>query len=159
MALEVTGFNYFLPLFVFILVFFIVYAVLAKLKLTGENKFVHMIVSFIVAIIFLTFTSTRELIIQSTPWFAVMLVLVFFVLMLVGFTQKSLDSFMKPWLAWIVVVLFVIIFLVVLLQIFGYSLLQFFGNIGEFSRDYPKAFGALVILVVAALASWVVAKK
>ena len=41
MALEVSGFSYWLPALVFLLVFLVCYAVLAKLKVTGENKFIH----------------------------------------------------------------------------------------------------------------------
>lgn len=159
MALEVSGFSYWLPALVFLLVFIVCYAVLAKLKLTGENKVVHIIVSFIIAIIFLTFTSTRDLVIQSTPWFAVLLILVFFVLLLAGFTQKSLDVIMKPWLAWIVVIIFVIGFLVILLQIFGVGIVDLFYDIGNLFRDYPKVAGMITIIVVGIIAAFIVARK
>lgn len=159
MALEVSGFSYWLPALVFLLVFLVCYAVLAKLKLTGDNKMIHLIISFVIAIIFVTFTSTRELIIQSAPWFAVLLVLVFFVLMLAGFTTKSLDVIMKPWLAWVVVIIFVIGFLILMLRIFGIGVVEAVYDVGDLFSDYPKVAGMVTILVVGIIAAVVVSRK
>jgi hypothetical protein len=159
MALDVSGFNYFMPVFLFLLVFFIVYAILTKIKVTGDNKLVHAVVSFIVAIIFLVFASSRDVVLKFTPWVAVLLVLLFFIMLLVGFTQKSLDTFMEPWIAWVFVAILVIIFLVVLLKVMGYGLIDTFDSLSDFYTDYPKIFGALSILIVAILAAWVVVKK
>lgn len=159
MALEASGFSYWLPALVFLLVFIVCYAVLAKLKLTGENKLVHVIVSFVIALIFLTFTSTRDLIIKSAPWFAVLLIVVFFVLLLAGFTQKSLDVVMKPWLAWVVVIIFVVGFLVLLLQIFGIGVIEAFNDVGDLFSDYPKVAGMITILIVGVIAAIIVTRK
>jgi|SRR3989344_777416 len=159
MALELTGLNPFAPLFVFLLVFVVMYALLAKLKLLGEQKYIHLLISFIIAIIFVAFTSTREIVIKATPWAAVLLVLVFFIMILVGFTQKKMDDVIGPWLGWVVIILLVLIFLIIFMKVLGYNILNFLGDFNNIVQDYPKIFGALAILVVAALASWVITRK
>lgn len=159
MALELTGFNYFLPLFIFLLVFFVMYSLLSKLKIIDGNKFVHVLVSFIIAIIFVTFTSTREIILKTTPWFAVLIIFAFFVMMLVGFTQKKMDDIIGPWLGWILIILIALIFLILVMKVMGYSFLEGFGDLSDLYTDYPKIFGAVSVLIVAALASWVMTRK
>ena len=135
------------------------YALLAKLKLLGEQKYIHLLISFIIAIIFVAFTSTREIVIKATPWAAVLLVLVFFIMILVGFTQKKMDDVIGPWLGWVVIILLVLIFLIIFMKVLGYNILNFLGDFNNIVQDYPKIFGALAILVVAALASWVITRK
>jgi len=135
------------------------YFLLAKLKLLGEQKYIHLLISFIIAIIFVAFTSTREIVIKATPWAAVLLVLVFFIMILVGFTQKKMDDVIGPWLGWVVIILLVLIFLIIFMKVLGYNILNFLGDFNNIVQDYPKIFGALAILVVAALASWVITRK
>ena len=158
MALNIEGFDYFLPVLVFLFIFVIMYALLAKLKILGENKYINVIVSFIIAVIFVTLSSAREMVMRVTPWFAVLLILLFFVLLIIGFSQKKMENMMKPWLAWVFIIIFVIIVLFILFQNFGYS-----SNFGDFlldvSLDYPKISGSVILLILAGLTSWVLIAK
>ena len=155
MALDISGFSFFIPTFVFLLVFVVVYALLAKLKILGENKFIHLLVSFVIAIIFLTFSSAREVVLRITPWFAVLIILLFFILAIIGFSQKNIDDMMKPWLAWVFMGAMVLIFLIVLANVFGYSAIEAWDTF----LSYEKIAGAVLLLIIAGLAAWVITRK
>ncbi len=155
MAIDISGFAFFIPTFIFLLVFVVMYALLAKLKLLGENKFIHLLISFVIAIIFLTFSSAREVVLRLTPWFAVLIIFVFFILVLIGFTQKSMEDMMKPWLAWVFIIALAIIFLVILANVFGISLI----NTWDEFLSYPKFAGAVLLIIIAALAAWAITRE
>ena len=70
MAIDVSGINFFMPVFSFLFVFVIVYAILAKTKILGDNKFVNLVIGFIMAIIFMSFSSTELYVETIIPWAA-----------------------------------------------------------------------------------------
>src|SRR3972149_1750908 len=86
--------NY-LPILSFLLVFTVVFAVLAKSKILGESKFVNLFVSFLISTIFVSLTGAREYVLSITPWFGVFIVISLFMLALVGFTGKVPDGLTK----------------------------------------------------------------
>ena len=114
-VLDFSWLSYFLAIFGFLLVYVVVYAILTKTKILGENAFVNSITAFILAIIFITFAPGVEYLGAITPWFAILIVSLFFFLVIVGFSQKDIDKFMKPWIAWVFIVLLLIINFLVLL--------------------------------------------
>jgi len=77
MVLDISGLNYFMPVYGFLFVFLIVFAVLAKTKILGENKFINLIVSIIIGVIFLTMSSVQDYVQMITPWFAVLIICLF----------------------------------------------------------------------------------
>ena len=52
MAVEST-LSYFMPILAFVLVFVVVYAVLVKSKIFGDNNFIYSIISLVVSLIFI----------------------------------------------------------------------------------------------------------
>ena len=96
----------------FLLVFFIVFALLEKTKLLGENMFTNLLIGFIVAIIFTTMSSAQEYVETITPWFAVLLVALFFILVLIGLSQQKIADIMKPGMVWVFLVALILIFLI-----------------------------------------------
>ncbi len=98
MALDISWLNEGLPIFAFVLTFVLAYAIIAKTKILGENKAINAIISLIIGIIFLTFTGVREFLINITPWFAVLLTILFFFFLIIGFMIKSDDwsKYTKP---------------------------------------------------------------
>jgi len=145
--------NY-LPILSFLLVFTIVFAVLAKYKLLGESKFVNLFVSFLVSTIFVSLTSAREYVISITPWFVVFIVVSLFILALVGFTGKIPEGFTKG-LGIILVIALLVVFLVS--AYFTFSSSPAMIDLGEWISK-PRIYGALVLLVVSAIVSWVLIK-
>jgi hypothetical protein len=156
--MDISTLGYFTPIFSFLFVFVLMYALLAKTKLLGDNKFVHLITSFVIAIIFSLISSVRQYVESVVPWFAVLIVALFFILLIIGFSQKKMEDMMKPGLAWIFIVLLIVIFIVAAVKIFGSSLTPAYNNFREFIGNNGW-FGGIVLLIVAILASWVLTKK
>src|SRR3990172_13038387 len=95
MAVDLSLIQNYLPILSFLLVFTVVFAVLAKTKVLGESKFVNLFVSFIVATIFVSLTSAREYVLSITPWFAVFVIVSLFLLSIAGFAGKVPEGLTK----------------------------------------------------------------
>ncbi len=169
MADALSALTFLNPIIVFAFVFVILFAILAKTKILGSAG-VNAVVSFVIAFIFATLSPAREYITNVTPWFAVLFVVIFFVLLIIGFTQEKISSIMKPGITWVFIILLAIILIVVALNVFqtqiapytpggnetgGNSMLLSFKHI--FISN--EVLTALLLLVVAAAAAWVVTKK
>lgn len=116
MALDISFLSEAMPLWIFALVFVLVYAILAKTKILGGNKWIDSIISIILAIIFTTFTGVREYLANLTPWFAVLLSILFFLFLMVAFMLKSDDwsKFTKP----ITIVFIILLGVIAIIAIF-----------------------------------------
>lgn len=161
---DVSGIAYFAPIFAFLLVFVVVYAVLLKTRLLGEHKLGLVFVSFLVATLFISFAGGIDYVLTITPWLAILLISLFFVLLLAGLIGKEMEFMNKP-VGVIVLIVSGIIFLVSGYVVFSEVIGQYF----PYSRNYvintgsefifsPRVVGAVVILIVAALASIVLVK-
>lgn len=161
MPADITFYTWFMPIFGFLFVFVIIYALLAKIKILGESKAVNIFISLVIAIIFATVSSVRQYVQTVTPWFAVLVIALFFILMLVGFTHST-DKFRTP-LAWIFTLLLIIIFLISAIKVFGSAVTQYLPGYPPDSKVKSFFFsdqflGAFLLLVVAAVVSWVLTK-
>ena len=154
MVLDISGLTYFMPLFGFLFVFVIVFALLEKTKLLGENKFISILISFIVAIIFATMTSVREYVEQVTPWFAVLIIALFFILIIIGLSQQKIDAIMKPGFVWVFIIVLIIVFLLSATKVFS-----LWSGVKDFVTNEARIAGAIILLIIAAIAAWVVGKK
>ncbi len=168
MALDISGLNFFMPIFSFLFVFVVVYALLFKTKVLGENQFVLSLISFIVAIIFMSFSSLELYVQTILPWFVVLAVVVFLVLLIAGLSTKSLDKMMTPTFAWIVVGVLIVIFLIAAVKVFNpvfHPDLVITSGQGtsmiEQLRGYASGgvVGSILLLVIAGIVAWVVTKK
>jgi len=157
-----------MPVFSFLFVFLVVWAVLAKTKLLGEAGFVNFFVSFIMAIIFMSFSSLDLYVRTIVPWFIVLFIMVFLVLLIAGLSTKDLANIMSTRFAWGVIVILLIIFLVAAIRVFnpvfhpdliitsgeGTSLVEQI----RYAAD-GSAFGTILLIVIAGLVSWVLSRK
>jgi len=168
MAIDISGIYFFMPVFSFLFVFLIVYAILIKTKVLGDSQFVNLLVSFIMAVIFMSFSSL-ELYVQTViPWFIVLFVVIFLVLVIYGLSTGKLDGIAKTWFGWIVVILLIVIFLIAAIRVFnpifhpdlvitsgeGISL---FEQIREASDG--RFAGTFLLVLAAAAVAWVLTKK
>ncbi len=170
MAADISGLAYFMPIFGFLLVFVVVHALLVKTKILGDSKWANIFTSFVVAIFFASVTSVREYIQNVSVWFAVLIIALFFVLMIIGFSQKDMDNMMKPGLAWIFIVVLIVIFLVAAINVFGNLFVPYLPG-GNTAGGDPflmkvrnfvfsdKFLGAVLLLIIAGVATWVLTKK
>ena len=167
MAIDISGIYFFMPVFSFLFVFVIVYALLAQTKILGANKFVHLLISFIMAIIFMSFSANRLYVETIIPWFVVLLVVVFLVLLIAGLSTKKLDGIMTTNFAWAVIIILIIIFLIAAIRVFNPVLHPELlitggedgpGIIGQIFGSSSIA-GSILLIIIAAVVAWVITKK
>ncbi len=154
MAIDISGLSYFLPIFGFLFVFVIVYALLIKTKILGENMLINLIISFIVAIIFATMSSAEEYVETVTPWFVVLVIVLFFILIIIGLSQQKIADIMKPGFVWVFIVALILIFLISAVKVFS-----IWQPIQEFVTTEARIAGAIILLIIAGLAAWIITKK
>ena len=159
MAIDISGVSYFMPIIGFLFVFTIVYALLAKLKLLGENKFINLLVAFIVAIIFSAMSSAQEYVETVTPWFVVLMIALFFVLILVGFRGMDYEKFFTPGVMWVFIAVLIVIFLIAAIKVFPTVFGDLWDQVTDFVTNEARIAGAIILLIVAALAAWVITRK
>ena len=77
---SVSAIGYFMPIFAFLLVFIVVYALLKKTGVLGGAEPVMLFISFILASFFIVEASLVEFVQFSSAWFGVGVVGIFFLL-------------------------------------------------------------------------------
>ncbi|MBI3334585.1 hypothetical protein HYZ97_03800 [Candidatus Pacearchaeota archaeon] len=168
MPVDLSATTYFLPLVSFLLVFLVSFVVLLKTKIV-ENKWVQLFISFLLATLFVSIGGAREYVENVAPWFAVLIISLFFMLLLIGFVGKPLENLPKGVGIFFVVILF-IVFIISGLLVFSSSIVPYLpGNVGYeggspeavafFDWLYsPRVGGAILLVIVSALVSWVLVK-
>ncbi len=124
--LDLGLFQHIIVVFPFLLVFVGSYAVLNKVNVLGADKGLNAIIAFAVASMFLFVQDATTLLTVITPWFILMLFVLFFVLLIFQFmgvkeetiTKKVMDA---DWGAphWIIVSVILIIVIAGAGQVFG----------------------------------------
>jgi len=172
MAADLSSFVYFGPVLAFLAVFGIMVAILHKTKLLHDKPPVNIFVAFVIATIFITAASARQLVLDVVPWFAVLLIALFMIMFLVGFMSKT-DAVMGKGIAWVFVVLLIIVFVVSGVKVFSNSLAPYlpsatyedvsYGDptlVNFFSWVYsPRVKGFFLLIGVAALVTWLLVRK
>lgn len=168
MALDISGLFFFMPVFSFLFVAVIIYALLLKTKILGESQWINLLISFILAVVFMSFSSAELYIRTIVPWFVVLMVIVFLVLLIALFSTKAWDKIMTPAFAWVVVGVLIIIFLIAAIRVFNPVLHPDLGvtsgqgtSFIEQIRDYMGGgfAGSILLLIIAAIVAWVITKK
>lgn len=174
--LDIGLFQHFSVVFSFLLVFAIVYSALLYLKLFGKetDKGISALIALAVSSLFLFSPSLVSLVNFLAPWFVVLILLIFFVVLLYRFAgapQESIVNAMKSWgsLHWFIIVLVLIIVLAGIGQIYGPGLAELTsgGNDTVVVEDgvstapqnfsdkiwsiifHPKVLGLIFILIIA----------
>lgn len=153
MAVDFTPFTEILPLLTFLVVFILAFAVLNKTKVV-ENAFMQLLIAFLLSTIFITAAGAREYVEAVTPWFAVLLVCLFFIMALMGFIGKDVD-FMKKGVGGAFVVILIIAFIVSGILIFSTGLQPY---LGAFFTS-PRLYSAILLIVIAAAIGWALLKS
>ena len=132
----------------------------------------NIFLSFVIATIFVTGSSVRQLVLNVIPWFGVLLIALFLMMVLIGFMGKQ-DAVIGKGVAWIFVVLLIIIFLVSGIKVFSNSLAPYLPSatyeqvsgadpnlVSFFSWLYsPQVKGFFLLIGVAALVTWLLVRK
>jgi len=149
MVVDVSSFVDLLPLLTFLIVFVLVFVVLNETKVV-DNSFFQLLVSFLLATVFVTASGAREYVQNVIPWFAVLLVCLFFILVLIGFVGKDVASLNKT-LGTGFIFLLLIVFVVSGVIVFSSEVRPYYDQLAE----SPRLYGALLLLSMSALVSWV----
>ncbi len=144
-----------MPVFGFLFVFVIVYALLAKTALLGGGKFVNVLVSFIIAIIFATIGSMQEYVRTVTPWFVVLVIVMFFILIIIGMSQQKIGDIVGKKFVWVFIVALILIFLVAATKVFS----PIWFEVRQFITHEGRIVGGIILLVIAVIVAWVITRK
>jgi len=145
----------FMPIVSFLLVFVIVYAVLFKVSVFKEQGFLRLFLSLILAGIFVVNTSLVEFIEFSSAWFVVFLVCILLIVIFISFTHGNVESIMRPWVSWVFLGLLIVFFIISFAHVFNWA----FNWAKFWDWFYADWFGFAVLIVVAVIASFILAKK
>ncbi len=159
MPIDISGMSYFMPLIGFLFVFLIVYAVLLKTKLLGENNWLNGIIAGIIAIVFATLSSAQEYVQTVTPWFAVLLIAIFFMILIVALSQKDVSEFMKPKIVGVFIAILILVFLFSAIKVFPNVMGDAWETVSGFVTNEARIAGAVILLIIAFLTAWIVTKK
>jgi hypothetical protein len=155
---SVSAIGYFMPIFAFLLVFIVIYAILIQTKVLGGSQPIMLFVSFILASFFIVEASLVEFIQFSSAWFGVFVMAIFFLVVILAFIPgiKIGEFFGKNnWFAWTLFVLMIIFFISSSAYVFNWVVN--WGLLREWF--YSDWFGMILLLIIAGIVSFVLAKK
>ncbi len=170
--LDVGILNHFVPIFVFILIFVVFYAVLLKTHILGENKGLLALASFVVAFLFLVTRTASEFVQLITPWFVVLIIVAMcflLIFMFLGVKPESIASAIsQEGTVWIIIIFLLVLLGIALTKVLGPSIAAitqgeggteagFVGSVGSIIF-HPKILGAILILLIASYAIRAVSK-
>ncbi len=151
----------------FLLVFFIVFAILEKTKLLGEDKKqLNALISFVVGLIFVGAVYPTEVVGNLILFLTVALVVVFIVLLLWGFIfggfKKEEGFTPEKWMKWVLAIVIGVAVIIAVLWATGIGVDEindFFNNLFS-GQDWSSGFWTNVaFIVVVAVALALILKK
>lgn len=165
--LELGLLDYFAPVFVGLLVYAIIYALLEKTKIFGDNKGTNGVIALAVALLFLLTPDVLGIVKIITPWFTILfifLIMIVLLFMFVGVKQDQVAAaFSERGTVWIIIMICFVILFYALMQVYGEQIHSIYAgeggtadsslsqNIGKIIF-HPRVLGMLLILVISALA-------
>ena len=157
MVAELSTIGWFFPIFAFLLVFVVVYAILKKTEVL-DNTAVSLFVSLIVASFFVIQSQLVDFVLLTSSWMAVIAVVLFFLFVVLAFIpgEHSLDFIRdKSWFGIVILILMVIFFLISSSYIFNWAInWEFLKNLA--SKEW---FGFIVLAIIAAITAGVISKQ
>ena len=157
MAAAISAIGYFVPIFAFLLVFIVVYALLKKTGILGGSEAVMLFLSFILASFFVVEASLVDFVRFSSAWFGVIVIGVFFLMLILAFLpgDSPLGFLTKhDWFSWAVLIVILVLFIASSAYVFNWALN--WGMVNDwFKSDW---FGMVLLLIIAAIVSWRIKK-
>jgi len=175
--------QHFGVIFPILFVFVVIFALLEKTKLLGENKGLHSLIALSVAMMMLFVQGVIAVFAIIAPWFVlIMLISLLFMLLLLllGVKMETIVTDMSgDWGAvhWVYLIVGLIVFIGALGAVYGGSLLPYSGSTvekvgdgtstdtGDFNANvgrvifHPKVLGLIFLLLIGALAMKLLAGK
>ena len=155
MVASLSALEYFLPILAFLAVFVVIYAILIKTRVLGENTFVALFISFVLSVFFVIEASLVDYVLFTSAWFIVIVFAIFLLFVVVAFFPGKLDFLGKTWISWVVVGLLIAFFIIASAYSFNWAVNWSVVN----DWLYTDWFGLVLLLVIAGVVSWVLTKK
>ncbi len=156
---------YLMPVLAFFFVFIVTYALLAKTKILGDSEVISVLTSFLIALIFMLNPVATKFTVATVPWIAVLIFVLVFILLILTFVHGKIDEFVKsPAVALILVAAIMLVFIGAAANVFGPLITLVEGGGVEEPTGLaalltnPSVIGALIILVVAGVTSWILTR-
>ncbi|NQU79411.1 hypothetical protein HQ545_06610 [Candidatus Woesearchaeota archaeon] len=168
--------QHFQVIFPILLVFVLIFALLEKSKILGENKGLHSLIALSIAMMLLFVPGVVDVINVMAPWFVLFfLAIIFFMFLLLAFGTKweAVTEYATGWATphWFILVISIVIFIGALANVYGGAMLPFSGedsvplegaedtatDTGDFNQNvgrvifHPKTIGLVFVLMVGSL--------
>jgi len=149
--------QYILP---FLLVFVIIFAILEKTKLFGEDKKqLNAITAFAISLIFIGFLYPKEIVTNLVLFLVVAVVVLLVFLMLYGFVSTGKEGFeIESWLKYVFLGIIIVAVIIAVLWAVGFSNVD---NIFDFlfKQNWSGVFWTNLIFIIFIVVAIVVAVK
>ncbi len=164
--LQIGILEHFTPIFIFVLIFVIFYAVLIKTKLLGDNKGLMSLVAFVIALLFLITQAARDFVQVITPWFVILIIIAMCFLLIFMFLGIKPDAIAtaisNEGTVWTIIIILLVLLGLALTKVLGPGIAAitqqegssddgFMGNVAQVIF-HPKILGMFFILVIASFA-------
>ncbi|MFH0752812.1 MAG: hypothetical protein V1914_04435 [archaeon] len=171
--LDIGILEYFTPVFVWLFIFALLYAILDKTGVLGENKGLKALVAFALSMLFVLTQDLMRIVSIMTPWFVILIIAVLFIMIFFLFVGVKGESIAKQFseriTVWIILVLILTIFIYAMTQVYGADIHNIYGEDGGEPEEglnqaigqilfHPKMLGIIFILLVAAQAVRLIAQ-
>ena len=165
---DLSSIGFLAPILVFLLVFIVLAAFLYKSEILSDNIWISVFTALIIAGIFASAENMLSLLQGIVPWFAVLMITLFLILLLTSFVSD--DATPKRFLAWMFVVAMVTVFIMSMFGTFAGPVSNYlpgasYGSGGSSEllifTDWfylPHVFGTFWLVIFAAAVGWVLIK-
>jgi hypothetical protein len=155
MVVSLAPLGYFMPIFSFLFVFILIYALFIKTKVLGDNQAVSLMLSLMLSAFFIFNASLVELVTNASAWFVAFFVCIFLIVVMLTFTHGKIDKVMNKQMAWVLLAVVIIIFVVSSSYVFNWAVS--WGTLKDWANT--DWFGFILLLVMAGIVSAVLTKK
>lgn len=122
-VLDVNLLRYFIPVFIFLFVFTVFFAILQKTKIFGASSGIDALIAFSVAMLFMFVSEARQLVTIITPWLVIVLVIFMsfmLIFMFVGVKAETIaGALSESGTVWTIVIILIIALVIAFTQVFG----------------------------------------
>jgi hypothetical protein len=162
MAASISGIGFFMPIFSFLLVFVVVYAMLFKTKALGDNKGMMIMISFVLASFFIMQVNLVEFVQFSSAWLTGGVVLLFFLMMIIAFLPgdsskifEGKDGKPSKWFGFIVLGGIMIFFIISAGYVFDSAVnWEFISEL--FNREWV---GMILLLMISGVVAAIISRE
>ncbi|MEI7718951.1 MAG: hypothetical protein WCI72_03720 [archaeon] len=157
MVVSLVAISTIMPVISFLFIFILIYALLVKTKVLGENNMISLFLSLIIASFFIVNVNLVEFTKMNISWFVVFIVCLFMILLMLSFVGKEASEFFvkNTKVAGVLVALVIIMFIVSSSYAFNWAI-NFDSAQSLFDKEW---FGMVLLIIVAGIVSFVLTKK